>query len=150
MATPCVPTRNLHQSTVFLPTVFAAGAAAAAAADGAAVPTPVLSNVTATVRKGQRVLVLGPNGAGKSTLLKALAGRIQPWAGSVQQGEGVKLGKLGCVCVKGGGKGGSFQLLPLCVAVTHRYCWTRPPFTMSLCSSLTHHAAAVVAVPSCV
>jgi ATPase subunit of ABC transporter with duplicated ATPase domains len=69
--------------------------AAAEAAQGAAVPSPVLSGVTATVRKGQRVLVLGPNGAGKSTLLKALAGRLEPWAGSVKQGEGVQLGKWG-------------------------------------------------------
>jgi ABC-type multidrug transport system ATPase subunit len=53
----------------------------------------VLQDVNFTVRKGQRVLVLGPNGAGKSTLLKSLSGRLQPWSGSVSQGQGVKLGE---------------------------------------------------------
>jgi ABC-type multidrug transport system ATPase subunit len=72
---------------------LAVGWGSPAAAAAAAPAGPVLSEVTLTVRKGQRVLVLGPNGAGKSTLLKTLAGRIQPWSGSVKQGEGVKLGE---------------------------------------------------------
>jgi ATPase subunit of ABC transporter with duplicated ATPase domains len=64
------------------------------AAAAAAPARMVLQDVNFTVRKGQRVLVLGPNGAGKSTLLKALSGRLQPWSGSVSQGQGVKLGKF--------------------------------------------------------
>ncbi|KAF6249260.1 P-loop containing nucleoside triphosphate hydrolase protein [Scenedesmus sp. NREL 46B-D3] len=51
-----------------------------------------VQDVNFTVQKGQRVLVLGPNGAGKSTLMKTLSGRLQPWSGSVSQGQGVKLG----------------------------------------------------------
>lgn len=82
-------------STPTTPQEAAAANAARAAAESSpgSVPAPVLSDVSFTIRKGQRVLVLGPNGAGKSTLLKCLAGRLQLWAGSVSQGEGVKMGE---------------------------------------------------------
>lgn len=104
-APPCyTDVLKVHQLAVGWgpPTAAAAGEAAVAAAAGEAgdapssppAAAPVLSGVSLTIRKGQRVLVLGPNGAGKSTLLKALAGRLQPWAGSVSQGQGVKLGEL--------------------------------------------------------
>jgi len=46
-------------------------------------PVLVLSEVSLTVAPGSRVGVVGPNGAGKSTLLAALAGRLDPDAGSV-------------------------------------------------------------------
>jgi ATPase subunit of ABC transporter with duplicated ATPase domains len=66
----------------------------AESAAAAAVPARiVLQDVNFSVQKGQRVLVLGPNGAGKSTLLKTLSGRLQPWSGSISQGQGVKLGE---------------------------------------------------------
>lgn len=80
-------------SNAFTATTVGSGSAVDTAAAGA---VPVLADVNFTISKGQRVLVLGPNGAGKSTLLKALAGRLQPWSGSIKQGEGVKLGESGC------------------------------------------------------
>ncbi|GAB6876138.1 ABC-F family ATP-binding cassette domain-containing protein [Thermaerobacter litoralis] len=46
------------------------------------------------VRRGQRIGVLGPNGAGKSTLLRLLAGVLEPAAGRVVRGEGVRCGYL--------------------------------------------------------
>ena len=55
-------------------------------ADGVTVvrgPVLVLSEVSLTVAPGSRVGVVGPNGAGKSTLLQALAGALQPDAGTV-------------------------------------------------------------------
>ena len=41
-----------------------------------------LSNVSLTVRKGEKVGVIGPNGAGKSSLLRVMAGVLRPDAGS--------------------------------------------------------------------
>ncbi len=46
-------------------------------------PVQVLFGVDLDVRAGEVVAVLGPNGAGKTTLLRALAGRLQPTAGTV-------------------------------------------------------------------
>jgi ATP-binding cassette subfamily F protein 3 len=46
----------------------------------------LLSGVDLTLVRGERVGVVGPNGSGKSTLLRALAGRLQPRAGTVEKG----------------------------------------------------------------
>jgi len=45
--------------------------------------TPVLRDISATLRPGQITAICGPNGAGKSTLLAALAGLILPHSGRV-------------------------------------------------------------------
>ncbi|GBR46650.1 ABC-F family ATP-binding cassette domain-containing protein [Neokomagataea thailandica] len=44
------------------------------------------------IRRQERICVLGVNGAGKSTLLKLAAGTVEPDAGMVSLGGGVKLG----------------------------------------------------------
>lgn len=44
------------------------------------------------IRRQERICVLGVNGAGKSTLLKLAAGTMEPDAGTVSLGGGVKLG----------------------------------------------------------
>ena len=44
---------------------------------------PVLSGITITVERGERVLLVGPNGSGKSTLLKALTGLIPLFGGQI-------------------------------------------------------------------
>jgi len=46
----------------------------------------VLSNVTLSVRRHDRVAIIGPNGIGKSTLLKILVSRLSADAGSVRWG----------------------------------------------------------------
>jgi ABC-type cobalamin/Fe3+-siderophores transport system ATPase subunit len=45
---------------------------------------PVLSDVDLYVDPGERVALVGPNGAGKSTLLRAIAGLVEPAAGSIE------------------------------------------------------------------
>jgi len=45
---------------------------------------PALSDVDLDIGAGERVALVGPNGAGKSTLLRAIAGLVEPTAGSVE------------------------------------------------------------------
>ncbi len=46
--------------------------------------TIIVSDVTLTVPRGQRVVILGPNGAGKSSLLKLMGLMMQPNTGAVR------------------------------------------------------------------
>ncbi|MFD4430092.1 zinc ABC transporter ATP-binding protein AztA [Nocardia sp. NPDC058497] len=48
--------------------------------------TPVLSQVSATIPRGQITAIVGPNGSGKSTLLGVLAGTIPTQSGTVHRG----------------------------------------------------------------
>jgi iron complex transport system ATP-binding protein len=47
---------------------------------------PALTDVDLHIAAGERVALVGPNGAGKSTLLRAIAGLVEPAAGSVELG----------------------------------------------------------------
>ena len=48
--------------------------------------TPIVSNFSTRIMRGDRVGLLGPNGAGKTSMLKLLTGEIQPDAGTIRLG----------------------------------------------------------------
>ena len=48
---------------------------------------PALTDVSFSLRAGERAALLGHNGAGKSTLLRLVAGLLKPTAGTVQVGD---------------------------------------------------------------
>jgi ABC transport system ATP-binding/permease protein len=52
---------------------------------------PIISNLTTTILKGDRVGILGPNGCGKTTLLKILLGELQPVTGSIKLGTNIQI-----------------------------------------------------------
>jgi iron complex transport system ATP-binding protein len=54
---------------------------------------PAVSDVDLRLDAGDRVALIGPNGAGKSTLLRAIAGLVEPVAGSIEL-DGTPLARL--------------------------------------------------------
>ncbi|HVY29141.1 MAG TPA: ABC-F family ATP-binding cassette domain-containing protein [Polyangiaceae bacterium] len=55
-------------------------------------PKRVLTGVSLTVRRGERVAIIGPNGLGKSTLLKIATGNLQQDGGSSSWGYETRVG----------------------------------------------------------
>jgi ATP-binding cassette subfamily F protein uup len=48
--------------------------------------TPIVSNLTTRIQRGDKIGLLGRNGAGKTTLLKMLLGDLEPQEGEVKRG----------------------------------------------------------------
>ncbi len=55
---------------------------------------PLLENIRLHIRAGQRIALTGPNGGGKTTLLRTIAGKLQPFSGSVRLGPSARLGYM--------------------------------------------------------
>lgn len=53
--------------------------------------TPVITNFSTRVRRGDRIGIVGPNGAGKTTLVSLLTGRLAPDTGSVRLGANIAM-----------------------------------------------------------
>lgn len=54
--------------------------------------TPLVSDVSFTITRGESVALIGPNGIGKTTLLKTIAGSLEALSGGVRYGSNVKIG----------------------------------------------------------
>ena len=52
---------------------------------------PIVTDLTTTIARGDRVGFIGPNGAGKTTLLRLLLGELQPDSGTVKQGTNLEI-----------------------------------------------------------
>ncbi|HET7587922.1 MAG TPA: ABC-F family ATPase [Gammaproteobacteria bacterium] len=55
---------------------------------------PLFENVSLKFADGNRYGLIGANGCGKSTFMKILGGELEPSAGTVGVGQGLRLGKL--------------------------------------------------------
>ena len=53
---------------------------------------PILTDVSLSIRKGERIALYGPNGAGKSTFIKILMGRLAPDSGEVVRDPDLHIG----------------------------------------------------------
>ena len=52
----------------------------------------LFSNLSFTVKKGERLMIVGPNGCGKSTLIKIIAKHLTPDTGAVFYGPNIVVG----------------------------------------------------------
>ncbi|MFA6810914.1 MAG: ATP-binding cassette domain-containing protein, partial [Desulfoplanes sp.] len=48
--------------------------------------TPLITDFSTTISRGDKIGIIGPNGAGKTTLLNLLLGKLQPQQGSIRLG----------------------------------------------------------------
>lgn len=53
--------------------------------------SPIIDDVSFSVKKGDALAIIGPNGAGKTTLFKALLG-VVPYTGTITWKKGIKIG----------------------------------------------------------
>jgi branched-chain amino acid transport system ATP-binding protein len=75
-------------------------------------PLRALSDVTMSVRDGERVSIVGPNGAGKTTLVNLLTGLLSPTEGEVLF-MGNSIAGIGPVALSERGLARAFQLIQI-------------------------------------
>ncbi len=54
--------------------------------------TPLFSNMTFEIKKGEKIALIGPNGIGKTTLFKIILGLLDADSGKIRLGTNVKIG----------------------------------------------------------
>ncbi|MDQ8163318.1 MAG: ATP-binding cassette domain-containing protein [Gemmatimonadota bacterium] len=54
-------------------------------------PKPIVSALTTTIMRGDRVGLVGPNGCGKTTLIKLLLGDLEPQSGTIRHGTNLEV-----------------------------------------------------------
>ena len=52
---------------------------------------PIISDLSTTITKGDKIGILGPNGSGKTTLLRILLGELSPTTGNVRVGANLQV-----------------------------------------------------------
>nr|WP_321514564.1 ATP-binding cassette domain-containing protein [uncultured Pseudodesulfovibrio sp.] len=53
--------------------------------------TPLISDFSTAIMRGDKVGLIGPNGVGKTTLLKILLGELEPQSGSIRRGVNLQI-----------------------------------------------------------
>jgi ATP-binding cassette subfamily F protein uup len=53
--------------------------------------TPLITDFSVRIMRGDRIGIIGPNGCGKSTLIKLLVGELEPARGSIYRGTSLKI-----------------------------------------------------------
>lgn len=59
---------------------------------GKAYDRPLFTDLSFTLKRGQRLGIMGPNGSGKTTLLKVLLGQLEADSGTIERGHQVEFG----------------------------------------------------------
>ncbi len=54
--------------------------------------TPLFSNISFDIKKGEKVALIGPNGIGKTTLFRIILSKLEPKSGNVKLGSNVIIG----------------------------------------------------------
>jgi len=52
---------------------------------------PIVTDLTTTIQRGDKIGIIGPNGSGKTTLLRLLLGELKPQAGEIEHGTNLEI-----------------------------------------------------------